>query len=226
MKSVVLLSGGMDSTYNLYRAFNEGSVLLALTFNYGQRAARKEIEKARELTHKMRIPHHILELPFFKEWGGSSLIDTHKTVPVADQVKIDDHVQSQKTAKSVWVPNRNGIFLNIAAGYAESLGADVVVPGFNREEAATFPDNSSDFVKASTQSLFFSTSNQVRVKCWSQDLNKTEIVQDGTKWGVDWSLIWPCYFMEDIWCGECESCLRSKRAFYAAGVDMNKFYRK
>jgi 7-cyano-7-deazaguanine synthase len=217
-KYVVLLSSGLDSTVNLFAALQKGSVVLALTFDYGQRAAAKEIESAAKLCQKLQIPHRVLELPFFKDFGRSSLVDTSKTLPTGKEVAIDDRKTSERTAKSVWVPNRNGIFLNIAAGFAESLGADAVIPGFNKEEAATFPDNSKDFLLALTGSLDFSTSNHVKIECFTTDMMKTEIVEWGKTLNVDWSLMWPCYQSLEKWCGECESCQRCRRALRAAGV--------
>jgi len=218
LKSVVLLSGGMDSTVNLYEAQKRGEVVLALTFDYGQRAAPKEIQASQALASSLGIAHKVLPLPFFKELGTSSLIDTQKALPLQNEVSIDDHQASIKTAKSVWVPNRNGIFLNIAAGFAEALGAQVVVPGFNLEEASTFPDNSLKFMGQLTESLSFSTSNQVRVECSTVSMNKTEIVAFGQKLGVNWAKIWPCYQAGSQWCGQCESCQRAARAFKANGL--------
>jgi 7-cyano-7-deazaguanine synthase len=217
-KFVVLLSSGLDSTVNLYEAHAVGEVVLALTFDYGQRAAEKEIAAARKITHQLKISHRVLELSFFKDFGKSSLVDVSLELPTGDKVSIDDKRTSEQSARSVWVPNRNGIFLNIAAGFAESLDADAVIPGFNQEEAATFPDNSKAFLKALTGSLEYSTANHVTVECFTTDMAKAEIVEMGKKRGVDWSLMWPCYQSLAKWCGECESCQRSKRALKAAHI--------
>lgn len=225
-KFVVLLSSGLDSTVNLYAAQAQGEVVLALTFDYGQRAAEKEIAAAKTITHRRKIPHRVLELPFFKDFGKSSLLDASLELPTGDKVSIDDKKTSEKSAQSVWVPNRNGIFLNIAAGFAESLRADAVIPGFNQEEAATFPDNSKAFQQALTTSLGYSTANQVKVECFTTDMVKVQIVEAGKKWGVDWSLMWPCYQSLAKWCGECESCQRSKRALKAAHVDTANLFLK
>lgn len=225
-KYVVLLSSGLDSTVNLYAAKTQGQVALTLTFDYGQRAAPKEIESAKKLSQALNVPHKVLELPFFKDFGQSSLVDTSKALPTGDAVSIDDKKTSEKTAKSVWVPNRNGIFLNIAAGFAESLGADAVIPGFNQEEAATFPDNSKSFLNALTGSLDYSTANHVKVECFTTDMVKTQIAEWGKKLGVDWSLMWPCYQSLNKWCGECESCQRSKRALKAAHVPTSDLFLK
>jgi 7-cyano-7-deazaguanine synthase len=218
MKSVILLSGGMDSAVNLYEAHSKGSILLALTFNYGQRAASREMQSSRALAKNLQVPHEVVELPFFKNWGHSSLTNPRQKLPLQGEVAIDDLEISRQTAKSVWVPNRNGIFLNIAAGFAEALGAQAIVPGFNLEEASTFPDNSFEFMGAMTRSLSFSTANQVEVQCFTVNMNKTEIVRRGEQLKVPWREIWPCYQAGERWCGQCESCQRARRAFEANGL--------
>jgi 7-cyano-7-deazaguanine synthase len=225
-RAVVLFSGGMDSTVNLIATLKEAQVLLAITFDYGQRAVDKEIQVTSQQTKKLNIPHRILKLPFFEDLGTSSLIQKNQTIPTGNQVSIDDATISKETAKSVWVPNRNGIFLNIAAGFAENLKADWIVPGFNREEAMTFPDNSEGFLQATTKALEFSTSNHTQVKCFTTQLTKTEIVALGNRLQVDWTMMWPCYFSGDQWCGECESCQRSKRALQANQVNTNQLFKK
>ena len=217
-KSVVLLSAGLDSTVNFFEAREASEVVLALTFDYGQRAAAQEIRSAKKIASSQGVVHQVVELPFFKSWGGSSLTDSAKKIPVGSDVSIDDQVVSTETARSVWVPNRNGVFLNIAAGFAESLGADWIVPGFNKEEAATFPDNSQEFLDQMTRSLFYSTGNHVTAKCFTTNLDKTKIVKRAIDLKVDLRQIWPCYFNGASWCGECESCQRSRRALQAQGL--------
>ena len=219
MKSVVLLSSGLDSTVNLFEAKNAGTLMLALTFDYSQRAVEKEISSAKKIADFVGVPHKVVKLPFFFEFGKSSLVDKSQSVPTGNAVSIDDLKQSQKTAESVWVPNRNGIFMNIAAGFAESLGADTIIPGFNAEEAATFPDNTDDFLKSLNHSLSFSTFNRVKTHCFTTQLSKTQIVKRGLELNVPFQLIWPCYFSEEKWCGKCESCQRSRRAFEANGLE-------
>jgi 7-cyano-7-deazaguanine synthase len=220
-KYVVLLSSGLDSTVNLYAAQKQGQVVLALTFDYGQRAAVQEISHAQKLCQNLKIPHQVIDLKWMKSWGKSSLLDTQKDIPVADQIQMDDLKTSLQTAEKVWVPNRNGVLLNLAAGFAESLAADVIVPGFNKEEAATFPDNTEEFLNQVTASLFYSTANHVKAECFTTRMNKSEIVAWGKELGVDWSLIWPCYFAQEKWCGQCESCQRSLRALKAQGVELS-----
>ena len=211
MRSVLLLSAGLDSSLNLYEALRCSTVVLAVTFNYGQRAAMREIEFSERLCSKMKVKHRVIELPWMTDFGMSSLVDRNKEIPTS-AVRIDDLKVSRETAKSVWVPNRNGILLNIAAGFAESLSADWIVPGFNAEEAATFADNSQEFLVQQTKAFEFSTSNKVEVKCFTTGLRKTEIIKRGVELGMDFELVWPCYFEAITPCGSCESCQRFERA--------------
>lgn len=226
-KVVLLLSAGLDSTVNAYEAIkHHHQIVLALTFNYGQRAAKKELECAAKIAKHLALPHKIIDLPWFKEFNKSSLLMESQEIPTGKQVEIDSIDVSAETAKSVWVPNRNGIFLNIAAGFAEALGAHAVIPGFNAEEAMTFPDNSKEFMEASTRALKFSTANHITVGCYTAHLKKPDIARLGQGLKVPWELIWPCYFSGDQWCGQCESCLRSKRAFASAGIDVKHLFKE
>lgn len=223
--SVVLLSAGLDSTVNFYAAMNETEVKLALTFDYGQKAAPKEIERSKTIANLLGVPHKVVELPWLKDLGASALTQDRMAIP-AGKSALDNPNMSVQTAKAVWVPNRNGVFLNIAASFAESLHAQLVVPGFNREEAATFPDNSLDFIRSTRKAFSYSTANHVDVQCYTIAMAKNEIVDLGKKMRVPFESIWPCYQAHVRWCGECESCERSKRAFKMAGLDFNYLFER
>lgn len=223
-KAIVLLSGGLDSTYNLYRAVRERDVVQVLTFNYGQRAAGKEAAVAKKICASLDLPWLLIDVPFLSLLGGSSLTQASMKLPLGGDVSIADHSKSLETAASVWVPNRNGLFLNIAGCFADRLGAEKIIPGFNFEEASTFPDNSEAFISAINESLKFSTRAQSQVECFSIGMNKVEIVAKARELGVDFSQLWSCYQSFDKWCGECESCLRSARAFQENGIDLKECY--
>jgi len=214
--AVVLLSAGLDSTYNLIKALEKFSVRLALTFDYGQKAALREVERAAALAKHFGVQHEVVKLPWFAQFTKTSLIGKQDVMSGAD-IQIDNLKQSQASAKNVWVPNRNGILLNVAAGFAEGLEADFVIPGFNIEEAATFPDNTDAFLKALDKSWSFSTSTHVKTFCFSTELDKTQIVAEGKKAGLPFAMVWPCYLSGKTWCGTCESCQRFKRAVEANG---------
>ncbi len=210
MSAIVLLSGGLDSCVNAYCARDEFESLSAIHFQYHQRARDREKQASQKIAKALGISLLIVELDFFQNFTGNSLTDSR--TQLSQDVDIDDLQASRESAKNVWVPNRNGIFLNIAAGFAESMGAKYLIPGFNIEEAATFPDNSKDFLESCNQAFSFSTANQVELKCFTTDKNKKEIVALGRAKGLDFSMIWSCYENYEKPCGKCESCLRFQAA--------------
>jgi 7-cyano-7-deazaguanine synthase len=222
-KSVILLSGGLDSAANLAFAEYFDEPVLALTIDYGQRAAKPEIEAAKKLAAHYKVAHRVLDLKWLGELGGSALTSQSIDVPDLATSNLDNLAASQKSASAVWVPNRNGLFINVAAAIAESMKAQQVVVGFNKEEAATFPDNSSQFLGVATLSLKYSTANGVKVACYTDMLMKTEIVQAlrnlAKPFPFEW--VWSCYQNGEQnggteknpkMCGKCESCRRFTRA--------------
>jgi 7-cyano-7-deazaguanine synthase len=219
--ALVLLSSGLDSTFNLYKALQKFTVKVALTFDYGQRASAREILAATKLAKRVNVPHRTVHLPWFKDFTRTSLVSGDE-IPVGSDVKIDSLERSLETARRVWVPNRNGIFLNIAAGYAEGFDCKYIVPGFNYEEAQTFPDNSKAFLKAIDESLSYSTDGRVQSYCFSIQMQKTQIVREAIDLGVPLTDLWPCYLGAAKWCGECESCQRFKRAVESAGLSFTE----
>ena len=217
-KAIVLLSAGLDSTVNVYAAAEKFEIVKALTFDYGQKSASKEVEHSKWIAQELNLDHEVIELPWLKAITTTSLVNQAASVPQGDEIEIDDIEVSLESAAKVWVPNRNGVFLNVAASYADALNAHYVVPGFNYEEAQTFPDNSKEFLEVVTESLSYSTSNTVKAHCFTIDLNKNEIVALGKKLKVPFRMVWSCYHAWDVHCGQCESCLRLKRALKSEGV--------
>lgn len=219
-KCVLLLSCGLDSAVNFLLARKEYDVELAITFDYGQKAAHQEITHSRKLCKNLNTPHRVIELPFFKDFTQTSLLSTQLDVPGKKDIDLTSDEKNKTSASKVWVPNRNGIFLNIAAGYAEGLGAKFIVPGFNFEEASTFPDNSQKFQDVLNEAFLFSTENKVEVLCFTQHLMKTEILALGLKNGLSINDLWPCYNGFEKWCLDCESCLRFERAVTENGLTL------
>jgi 7-cyano-7-deazaguanine synthase len=110
MKLLSLLSAGLDSTVNTFVAAREHALVGTLSFDYGQRAAPAEIRQAKQISNHLGVHHTLIDLPWFKNLGKSSLNNSLFEVPTHEQVSIDDLTVSQKTAERVWVPNRNGVF--------------------------------------------------------------------------------------------------------------------
>ncbi len=204
MQAIVLLSGGLDSVVSMLKAREEHEINLAITFDYNQRARENEIKASRNITQKLGIKHQVIELPFMQDLSAELMADS--PLPLVNP----------------WVPNRNGLFINIGAAYAENLSADLLVCGFNREEAVTFPDNSQEFIKAINEALYYSTMNHVQVKSYVDNLDKGEIIKEGARLGLDFRSLWSCYQGTAQPCGECDSCLRNKKAFAKAGIEYNE----
>ncbi|MCD6506329.1 7-cyano-7-deazaguanine synthase QueC [Candidatus Poribacteria bacterium] len=217
MRSVVLLSGGLDSTVSFRWAYLETELALALTFDYGQRSVRKEVEAAGCICRKHGVEHKVVKLEWLAEITRTALVRRKEELPQLLPSQLDDRDITERSARAVWVPNRNGVFINVAASFAESLECDLIVVGFNAEEMRTFPDNTPQFVKAVNRSLSFSTLTGVRVISPTQDLTKVEIVRMGRKIGAPLEMVWSCYEGGEEHCWRCESCLRLKRALVEAG---------
>lgn len=200
MKAVALLSGGLDSTVSMLLAKEEAELILALTIDYGQRAARREIEYSSEICREYGITHRVVELPFMKDFYSGLMEDSGLMV---DQP---------------WVPNRNGLFLNLAAAFAEDRGAGLVICGFNREEGIDFPDNSREYVQHVNQALSFSTRNGVRVISKVQEMDKVGIVKAAARLGLATDRVWSCYLGGTKPCNTCPSCLRNLEALKKAGI--------
>lgn len=181
-------------------------VVLAITFDYGQRAAKRERAASARIARHYGIPHRVIPIPWLGAVTSTALVNRKARLPLNEL--------SERSAKAVWVPNRNGVFIEVAAAHAESLGANRLITGFNKEEAATFPDNSVRYVAAINRALSFSTSNGVRVVSYTGALDKRGIVGLGRRLDAPLQHIWPCYEGGRFWCGECESCLRSLRALH------------
>lgn len=225
--AIALLSSGLDSSVAVAMALQEGyAVKLALTFDYGQKAAPQELEHANRMASYWQIPHQQVNLPFFAEKGKSSLlrVSSNQELPQLSLTDLDDPQAAQKSAKAVWVPNRNGVFIEIAACFAEQLDASHLIVGFNREEAATFPDNSRAYRESLNNSLAFSTANQVKIISPTELFDKTQIVQIALKLKIPLELLWSCYETGNKMCGSCESCMRLKRALKQNEVLFHDFF--
>lgn len=220
-KAVILLSGGLDSLVSLGVAKNELNIELALTFDYGQRTVKKEIAASKKIAQHYGIEHKVIELPWLRDITTTSLVNTAESLPQLDSSELDTMELIGESAKKVWVPNRNGVFLNIAASFADSMGFTHIVFGANKEEAMTFPDNSAAFVGEINHSFEYSTLVKPKVIAPLVDNTKKETVEIAVKHNVPLNLVRSCYTDSEKHCGNCESCLRLKRALQDALGDVS-----
>ncbi len=209
-QAIALLSGGLDSGVAAARFLAEGGrIVHALFFLYGQRAAPREAAASRALAGRWGAPWTPVELPWLGDLArraGSALIDTARDLPHGTTAVPGDAA----SAAAVWVPARNAVFVAIGAAFAEAHDASVLIAGFNREEAATFPDNSADFLAAANDCLRHGTRRQVRVVSPTLALDKAGIVAAARDLGLGPGDFWSCYEGGEQPCGRCESCLRSR----------------
>ncbi len=218
-KAVILLSGGLDSAVSLAAAQQEGILFeLALTFDYGQKAFEKEYAASKELARFYNIPHKCIKLDWLKDITQNSLV-TDKEVPDIDISMLDNIDKTIQTMKSVWVPNRNALFINIAASFADAKEYDYIVIGANSEEAATFSDNSQKFIDDMNEVLKTSTNYNIKVIAPLIGMDKNTIVKKAMELDVPLKHINSCYNSTKGHCGHCESCARLKRALQQNGCD-------
>ena len=207
-KAIVLLSGGLDSTVSLAWAVREYNVTRAIFVGYGHKASRMEATGVTAIARRNKVEVSHIELPFFAQLCRSyEAINTHTTADSSERPS-----DATGELRRVWVPNRNMVFVSIAAAFAEALGCEVVVAGFNVEEAEQFPDNSDEFVARMNRALELSTLSSVRLVCPLIGLCKAEILKMGIALEAPLELIYSCYEGNEMMCGECMSCLRLKKA--------------
>jgi 7-cyano-7-deazaguanine synthase len=209
--ALVLLSGGLDSTVAaaLHREAG-GTLALGLWVDYGQRAAEPERRAAEAVARACSMPLLCTELPFLGTITRTALVARDAAVPHPAAGTLESHASTH--ADAVWVPNRNGLLVNLAAALAESRGLPVVLTGFNAEEAASFPDNGSAFVAAANAALLHSTRGKVRILAPGIGLDKAGMLRAGRRLSAPVDLAWSCYEEGPLPCGLCESCQRRARA--------------
>ena len=221
-KAISILSGGLDCCVAT-TVFNKEYEIHAITFNYGQKAFKQELKSSKEICDKMGWTHEVIELPWLENISNSSL-NTSEEIPEVEISDLDNFKKSSETAKNVWVPARNTVFTSIALSYAESIGAKIIIVGWNGEEGTTFPDNSEEYLNEFNELINVGSPNKIKIEAPTIKLNKEEIVTLGIKVGAPMELSYSCYKGNDKQCGVCESCMRRKRAFEQLGIKDMKEY--
>ena len=216
MRAVVLLSGGLDSYTAAAIAQSEGFTLDALSILYGQRHAY-ELQAARRVATALGVERH-LELPLdLRAIGGSSL--------TSDEPVPENRDLSATDIPSTYVPARNTIFLSLALGWGEVLGATDIVIGVNALDYSGYPDCRPEFIAAFEQLAGLATragveGHRFKVHAPLITLSKAEIIRKGLSLGLDYGLTHSCYNPDEHGrpCGRCDSCVLRARGFAEAGV--------
>ncbi len=208
--AIVLLSSGMDSAVCASVA-SQDYRLAFLHFQYGQKSYKKELECFKKLVEYFKPEkYRILEIPFLKEVGGSSLTSEQMEVPEDDDAPIP----------STYVPFRNGIFLSFATAWAEVIGAKKIFIGVNEVDFSGYPDCRETFIKAFNQAINLGTRPEttIEIKTPLIKLKKKEILELGIKLGTPFHLTWSCYREGEKACGRCASCKLRLNAFKELGI--------
>lgn len=208
-KGIILLSGGLDSLVSLGLGMQKYGISLALTFDYGQKALEQEVSTSKNICDYYKIEHKVIKLDWLKNVTHTALVED-KELPEG----IDN---PEDSAKSVWVPNRNGLFLNIAGSFADGNDYDYIIIGANKEEGQTFPDNTQEFIDKINAEFEFSTQKHPKVVAPLINYDKNDIVKQAIEHNIPLEFVRSCYSNGKKHCGKCESCTRLKNALIANG---------
>ena len=208
--SVIVLSGGMDSTTLLHE--RKEQIALAVTFDYGSKHNEREIECARKNCDMLGIEHIVIPLEFMGKYFKSSLLIGGEEIPEGHYA--DDNM------KSTVVPFRNGIMLSIAAGLAESMGLKKVMLANHGGDHAIYPDCRPGFVRAMSEAISEGTYDGVVIDAPYTDITKSDIARIGKRIGVDYSLTYSCYKGGERHCGKCGTCVERMEALRDAGIEV------
>ncbi|MCX7713169.1 MAG: 7-cyano-7-deazaguanine synthase QueC [Chthoniobacterales bacterium] len=218
MKAAVLVSGGMDSVTALYDTASRQEATLVISFNYGSKHNAREIPFARWHAQNLNLPFLLLDLPFIGQFFSSHLLLGGGEIPKG-------HYEEQTMRQTV-VPFRNGIFLSIAAGLAESHGCDTLVIAAHSGDHAIYPDCRETFLQAMQEAIRLGTYANIRLLRPFVGMDKTAIAKRGAQLGVDFSKTWSCYVGGEIHCGECGTCIERREAFLKANLPDPTHYLK
>ena len=219
-KAIVLLSGGLDSATTLAIAKSEGYECYAMSFRYGQRHSR-EIGAAKNIAKFFKVlEHRIIDIDL-ASFGGSALTDSNIEVPKDSQVSA-----GAAGIPPTYVPARNTIFLSYALAWAEVLGVFNIFIGVNTTDYSGYPDCRAEFIRAFEKVANLATAAAVEGKGHCNiltpiiDMTKGEIILEGTKLGVDYSMTHSCYDPDQSGqsCGRCDSCKLRLKGFEEAGL--------
>jgi len=211
MKTLIVLSGGMDSATALAWSLDQGHEAVgAVNFQYGSKQNAREKHSVEKIVSHYNLPLYEIPLEFMNRLFKSDLLQSGGAIP-------DGHYNEASMQKTV-VPFRNGIMLSIAAGLAESLEAEAIVLGNHYGDHATYADCRKSFIEPMREAIREGTDAQIELLSPFCDIDKAEIARIGTRLNVPYSLTYTCYKGAEQHCGSCGSCTARKEAFKLAGV--------
>lgn len=212
--SIIVLSGGLDSTTMLYEF--KDRIALALSFHYGSNHNDKELAFARLHCERLGIRHIIIPLDFIGKYFHSSLLEGADAIPEGQY--------DAENMKSTVVPFRNGIMLAVAAGLAENDGLKYIMLANHAGDHTIYPDCRPEFVKAMSEAVKAGTYEGVEVFAPYTNITKADIARRGKELGIDYTETWSCYKGDEHHCGKCGTCTERIEALRDAGIDDKTIY--
>jgi len=210
MKTVVLASGGLDSTILLYYLLDRRHELRALSIDYGQRH-RRELQAAGNVCRRAGVEHRIADLNAVRPLlAGSAL---------TDNVDVPEGHYAEESMKATIVPNRNMILLSIAIGWAVSLKYDGVAYAAHAGDHSIYPDCRPEFVDAMERAAGLCDWQPIAIHRPFVGKTKADLVRIGVELDVPFELTWSCYKGGAAHCGKCGTCVERHEAFERAGVN-------
>lgn len=209
-KTVVVLSGGLDSTTLLYHLIDEGHEVKALSINYQQKHS-KELGFAKSICEHVGIEHRLVELQ-----GLSAVLNNNALTN--SEIDVPTGEYQEGTIQVTTVPNRNMIFLAVAIGWAADLKFNGVAFGAHAGEHTNYPDCKRPFAEAMNAAALVCDWSPIEVRAPFIDWNKGQIVKRGLELGVPFEKTWSCYNGGENPCGECSTCVDRRLAFEQCNV--------
>lgn len=214
MKTVLILSGGMDSTTLLYDLLYYQHEVKALSFNYGQKHS-KELWYAKRTCEKLKVEHQIIDLSVITPLISNSALTSDKEIP-------EGHYQDESMKITV-VPNRNAIMLSIAVGWAENLNYQSVSIANHAGDHSIYPDCRTEFITALSLAEQLGTYNKIKINAPYSDISKIDIAEIGLKRGIDYDKdTWSCYKGLVEPCHKCGTCVERDEAIIEAKKRLEK----
>ncbi|MCX7973518.1 MAG: 7-cyano-7-deazaguanine synthase QueC [Candidatus Aminicenantes bacterium] len=217
MKSVVLFSGGLDSTTLIFWALAQGKEIQVLSFDYGQRHSL-ELELGRKLCDQLGLLQDIIKIDL-RPIVFSALTDPEMDIP-----SFDNQTKKPHGPPATYVPFRNGIFLSLAAAWAETRSIEEILCGFHVLDSPDYPDTTESFVQAMEEAINRGTKAsfglfRFKIVCPFLKLKKTEILRLGLSLGADYSYSISCYRGQEIPCFKCPACHFRQQAWDEVGEE-------
>lgn len=211
MKSICVLSGGMDSVTALHWAVKDQKheVVAAISFDYGSKHNDREYEFAKIQCDLLGITSIRVDLKEIGKHLKSDLLKSGGDIP-------EGHYEDPSMKKTV-VPFRNGIMLSVAAGIAESMGAQAIILGNHFGDHAIYPDCRESFALPMATAIKMGTYAEIDLLCPFSKNTKDQIADLGDILGVNYSLTYSCYNGREHHCGKCGTCVERKEAFVKSG---------